>query len=241
MTGHDVLLRASTLMALPVVTLAGEDVAQVKDVVYASDTGELAGFTLNGRGLFSGPLRKSLPWANVHGLGPHAVMIRDEAQLADRGALRGDKGSGGGGRVLGTSVITDSGRNLGTVTDVILSVSGGRSDAVGYEINPNDGSVSRRQFVPLPDALAVSGEALMLPDAAVEFIRDDLAGFGAAVDEFRSRLHGPTGSAPGTVVPFRHEPIPTSAFFTITKNSSKSKKLRRSFSDYSGERFSFKT
>lgn len=186
-TESSVLLRGAELVKLPVVTMAGDAVAQIKDVVYSSATGELAGFTLNGRGLFSGPLRKSLPWANVHGLGPAAVIIRDETSLADRKALRGET-EAAGGEVLGASVITRSGRNLGTVTDVILSVGATTTDAVGYEMSPTDSGAPRRQFVPLPDALAVSGEALILPDAAVEFIRDDLAGFGAAVEEFRSRL-----------------------------------------------------
>lgn len=184
-----VLLKAADLVKRPVVTLSGEDVAQIKDVIYSSRTGELAGFTLNGRGLFSGPLRKTLPWENVHGLGPAAVMIRDESSLADRKALRGET-EGAGGAVLGSTVITESGRNLGVVTDVILAVGDTKTDAVGYEIDPVDASAPRRQFVPLPDTLSVSGEALMLPDAATEFIRDDLAGFGAAVEEFRSRLHG---------------------------------------------------
>jgi uncharacterized protein YrrD len=202
-----VLLKAADLVKRPVVTLAGDDVAQIKDVIYQSQTGELAGFTLNGRGLFSGPLRKTLPWENVHGLGPAAVMIRDESSLADRKALRGET-EGAGGSVLGSTVITQSGRNLGVVTDVILAVGDTMTDAVGYEIDPTDASAPRRQFVPLPDTLAVSGEALMLPDAATEFIRDDLAGFGAAVDEFRSRLRGhaaaggraPSPAAPETTV-----------------------------------------
>jgi uncharacterized protein YrrD len=190
-----VLLRAAELVKRPVVTLSGEDVAQIKDVVYSSHSGELAGFTLNGRGLFSGPLRKTLPWAGVHGLGPSAVMIRDESCLADRKALRGES-EGAGGAVLGSKVITESGRNLGVVTDVILSVGDKTTDAVGYEIDPADSSAPRRQFVPLPDALAVSGEALMLPDAATEFIGDDLAGFGAAVEEFRARLRGQRAAEP---------------------------------------------
>jgi uncharacterized protein YrrD len=192
-----VLLRAAELVKRPVVTLAGEDVAQIKDVVYASASGELAGFTLNGRGMFAGPMRKTLPWAAVHGLGPDAVMIKDESVLAARNALAGER-EGAGGSVLGSRVVTDGGRNLGRVTDLILAVGEGGTDAVGYEIEPTDEPASRRQFVPLPDTLAVSGEALLVPDAATEFIRDDLAGFGAAVDEFRERLRA--GAPPGSTV-----------------------------------------
>jgi uncharacterized protein YrrD len=199
-----VLLRAAELVKRPVVTLAGDDVAQVKDVIYSSATGELAGFTLNGRGILAGPMRKTLPWANVHGLGPAAVMIRDLSSLGDKKALHGET-EGAGGAVLGSLVITESGRNLGTVTDVILAVGDSMTDAVGYEINPSDDAAPRRQFVPLPDALSVSGEALMLPDAALEFIRDDLAGFGAAVEEFRSRLRG----VPASDASIPPEPRPT--------------------------------
>jgi uncharacterized protein YrrD len=194
-----VLLRAAELVKRPIVTLAGDDIAQVKDVIYSSLTGELAGFTLNHRGMFAGPMRKTLPWENVHGLGPAAVMIRDQSSLADRKALRGES-EGAGGAVLGSIVFTESGRNLGTVTDVILAVGDSATDAVGYEINPSDDSAPRRQFVPLPDALSVSGEALILPDAATEFIRDDLAGFGAAVEEFRDRLRAAHASAEPTAV-----------------------------------------
>nr|WP_269329885.1 PRC-barrel domain-containing protein [Kineosporia babensis] len=184
------MLRAADLLKRPVVTLAGDDVAQIKDVIYSSGSGELAGFTLNGRGIFAGPLKQTLPWSNVHGLGPAAVMIRDLDSLADRQAFDGEL-EGAGGVVIGSMVLTHSGRNLGVVTDVILDVREKSTDAVGYEIEPSDKTAPRRQFVPLPDTLSVSGEALILPDTALEFIRDDLAGFGAAVDEFRSRLGRP--------------------------------------------------
>lgn len=205
-----VLLRAAELVKRPVVTLAGRDVAQIKDVVYSSGTGELAGFTLNGRGLFSGPMRKTLPWAAVHGLGPDAVMIVDESRLADRKALAGET-EGAGGGVLGSRVVTDGGKLLGTVTDLILSVGSGAGDAVGYEIESADEAGARRQFVPLPDTIAVSGEALVVPDAATEFIRDDLAGFGAAVDEFRERLRAgaPAGSTVTATPPSGTSPTPT--------------------------------
>jgi hypothetical protein len=46
----------------------------------------------------------------------------------------------------------------------------------------------------------VSSEALMLPDAATDFIRDDLAGFGAAVEEFRTRLRGRGQDSPSPEV-----------------------------------------
>ena len=69
------LLRASELAGRVVVTFAGEDVAQIKDIVYAANGGEIGSFTLAGRGLFAGPLKVALPWAKVVALGPDAVMV----------------------------------------------------------------------------------------------------------------------------------------------------------------------
>lgn len=190
-------MRAREIMKRPVVTLAGEDIAEIKDLVYAGEAGEVAGFTLNGRGLFAGPLKTALPWSAVHGLGRDAVMVTGEDVLEERTAVvERSARSGAGGDVLGSRVLTDSGTDLGEIVEVILSV-GERADVVGYEIDSSEalGKDGRKLLIPLPDALSVSGEALMVPAAAVEFVTDDLSGFGAAVDAFRARLRENEGSA----------------------------------------------
>lgn len=192
-----VLLRSSEIIKLPVVTFAGEDIAQVKDVVYAANGGQVGGFTMNGRGLFAGPLNRALPWSGVVGLGPDAVIIAGGDALTDvESLLTGAASSGAGaGDILGSQVLTDDGTALGVVVDVVIGVSGGgdsQADVVGYEIDPSDalGGGKNRLFIPLPDTLAASGEHLMVPAAARDFVTDDLAGFGAAVDDFRRHLSG---------------------------------------------------
>ncbi|BFO17621.1 hypothetical protein SHKM778_40090 [Streptomyces sp. KM77-8] len=70
------------LTTLPVVTLGGDAVAHVKDTVFDPEAGRIASFTLTGRTLLSGPLPRDLPWAAVHCLGRHAVMVRDEERCA---------------------------------------------------------------------------------------------------------------------------------------------------------------
>lgn len=191
-----VLLRASEIAKRPVVTFAGDDVAQVKDIVYVASGGEVGGFTLAGRGMFAGPLKTGLPWASVAGLGPDAVMVPDEDALVPVGAVVDGASSTAAnasrGDVLGSQVLTDSGTALGAVVDVIIEVTGqastgGRADVVGYEIQPVERR-SARLLIPLPVTLAASGEHLIVPASATDFVRDDLAGFGAAVTEFRAQL-----------------------------------------------------
>jgi uncharacterized protein YrrD len=199
------LVRGKEVLKRPVVTLDGEDVAQVKDVVYAPDGGSVVGFTLAGRGLFAGPRSEVLSWSSVHALGRDAVMISGADALgppdqldadADdedggRGARRGRGGRGGRSNVLGARVLTDDGTDIGEVVDVVLQVDGA-ADVVGYELEASAalGTEGRKVLVPLPDTLAVSDEALIVPAAATEYVAEDLSGFGAAVEAFRRRLRG---------------------------------------------------
>ena len=65
-------------------------------------------------------------------------------------------------------------------------------DVVGYEIESADAESTQaaRMLIPLPDTLAASGEHLIVPASAIKFVRHDLAGFGAAIEEFRAHLEG---------------------------------------------------
>lgn len=189
------LMRTSEITKRPVITLDGEDVGQVKDIVYSAGGGAVGGFTLAGRGLFAGPLDKALPWSSVSALGNDAVMIADDDALEPLEALFDESASsdGGAGNVLGSQVLTDDGTDLGTVVDVIVEVTHGgtgKCDVVGYEVESSEavGSGGDKVLIPLPDTLAASGEHLMVPASAKDFVRQDLAGFGAAVEDFRAQL-----------------------------------------------------
>ena len=191
------LMRTSEITKRPVVTLGGEDVAQIRDVVYSPDGGAVGGFTLAGRGLLAGPMRKELPWANVLAVGADAVMIRgDDALDTGQGVTAASASvDGGGGDVLGAQVLTDGGTDLGTVIDVILDVpttGGGECDVVGYEIQASEalGTKGTKLLIPLPQTLSASGQHLMVPASAQQFVSQDLAGFGASVEAFRAQLGG---------------------------------------------------
>ena len=200
------LMRTSEVASLPVVTLAGDDVAQIKDLVYSADGGAVAGFTLAGRGMLAGPLKQGLTWSNVTGLGPDAVMIADTEVLQPvetviSAATSTTSQVGSGGNVLGDRVLTDAGLDLGKVVDVVIEFDNGDAgpcDVVGYEIEASEslaaktskGSKHVKLLVPLPDTLAVSGEHVMVPASAEGFVTQDLAGFGASVQAFRSQLEG---------------------------------------------------
>jgi sporulation protein YlmC with PRC-barrel domain len=189
-------MRASDIAKHPVVTYAGEDVAQLKDIVFSAGGGAVGGFTLAGRGRFSGPSKQALPWTSVAALGADAVMIVSDSALVPTQSVLDDAAASGGsgGDVLGSQVLTDTGVELGTVIDVVLQVgdSSEQCDVVGYEIEAAEALKTRGTtlLIPLPDTLAASGEHLIVPASAEEFVADDLSGFGAAVTAFRAHFEG---------------------------------------------------
>lgn len=188
MTAPALLLRARELTGRPVVTLDGELVAEIKDIIFERTGGSIAGFTLRNPGLFSRSRKDALPWHGVHGVGRDAVMVPDESVLLRTSELASRK-EARKSDVLGDRVLTDNGRDLGRVVDVVLQ-GGTEMEVVGYEVEASEalGTAGRRVLIPLPDTVAVSGENLIVPAAATEFVSEDLAGFGAAVDAFRARL-----------------------------------------------------
>ncbi|MFI6857690.1 PRC-barrel domain-containing protein [Streptomyces sp. NPDC050416] len=191
------LRAARSLTTLPVVTLGGDAVAQVKDTVFDTAVARVTGFTLSGRGLLSGPLKQSLPWTAVHSLGHDAVMIVDAGALVDtpvavarRAALQG--------RVLHAKMLTDEGAEVGTVLDVV--VEGGTSGrvvgfriAAGKALTRGSGRRRHRVYVPRGETLTVSGRTLVIPADAVRYTADDLPAFAARVGAFHEGHEGRGG------------------------------------------------
>lgn len=184
------VVRATELLRQPVVTMSGDDLAEVHDVVYDPDRGGLVGFTLNKRNLLRGKLRQLLPVDAVRSIGRDAIMVDSADALTDVADVPEEIVEASPDRnVIGAMVLTNEGTKLGEVADVIISL-GGRAEAVGYELGGTDVGHrgGRPLFIPLPEQISISGDALIVPQEVDHFVRDDLSGFGAAVSDFRAQL-----------------------------------------------------
>ncbi len=191
------LVKATELVGLPVVTLGGDDIAEVKDVVY-EPTGRLVGFTLNKRGFLSGRLKQILAVDEVASIGRDTVMTDTEEALTDKSDAPESVEAAADRNVIGASVVTNAGTKFGEVVDLVVSV-GGKTEAVGYEL-ASTGDDARHVFLPLPEQLSVSGEAVIVPSGLDDFVRDDLTGFGSAVERYREDhgFHHASGGASTT-------------------------------------------
>ena len=153
------ILRAGDMVGRPVVSLAGERLAEIKDVVFDRKSGELLGFTLNDPGFFSGPRDDGIPIEAVHGIGDAAVMVAGPHVLVRVDSIV-TANERRGNNVLADQVLTEEGAEIGEVVDVLLDPSHRPPKVVGYEVEAQDGHTVT---VPLDDAVAVSGEKLVVP------------------------------------------------------------------------------
>lgn len=179
------LVRATDLIGRPVVTLTGEDVGEVKDVVLGLENVALLGFTLRKHNVLGGPLRESLPWSGVHAVGADAVMIESNGDLSEE-QLTPKRATD---TVIDIDVLTDHGDRLGRLTDVVIET-GEPSVVVGFEIQfeRDEPHQDRRVLVPIGEMVSVSGRALVIPDAAASYVSDDLTGLDAGLAGFRQQL-----------------------------------------------------
>ncbi len=180
------LMRATDVTGLPVVTIdGGDDIAEIKDVVYDASSHSLIGFTLNKRGWFRGNLRGVLSATDIEGIGADAVMVRDEDALTATEAPGAALAEPDSQRdVMGNRVLSSDGTDLGQITGVVLST-GVDPAAVGYELTDAAGE---DLFVPISAQMAISDTNLILPAESTPFVRNDLAGFGASIASYRADL-----------------------------------------------------
>ena len=168
---------ANSMVGLPVYTLEnGKRIGSVKDVIYDSEHSIILAFTLEEYGIFS-THRWVLPFMNVKSIGQDAVMAENEnAFVKEKDApniaqiLKHRDG------IANKSVITESGSDLGNVTDVLVNESTGR--AVSYEVTGGFAKDigSGRSYVAALDAKVVGKQALILPDEVETMLQTQTPG-----------------------------------------------------------------
>ena len=168
------LLRGKDVSGFPVVDVStGDDVAEVRDLIFDPSQGLVTGFTLGKRGLFGGRRREVLPAEAISSIGTHAVMVESVDAITDPADAPHEVASSveRSADVSNDMVVTESGRELGRVRDVVLS-GGGRPRVVGFEIGGGDAGDG---FVPIGTHTAVSASALIVPDGVEHRVRSDLS------------------------------------------------------------------
>lgn len=151
---------------MPIMTLeTGRKLGNVKDIIFDPVAGRLEALTIESNGFF-GPKRWFLLTENIRSIGEDAIMVDTGRALRNSDNARREADIVDLNNTLaGKTVVTENGDILGSVSDVYIDADTGK--ALRYEVSGgavSDVGSGRRVF-PVPEALVVGPDALVVPDS----------------------------------------------------------------------------
>lgn len=184
------VIRAKELGGRAVVDVdAAEKLGQIDRIVLDTDGRRVAGFVVSrGGSVFGGGEHLTVSADSVHAVGPDAVTVRRGANVDNDSLLDGLPRVSD---IVGRKVVSDQGRLLGTVDDVLIDETDGR--IVGYSLAGADlddklrGLISKEQhddgrtpFLRADADLKTGKDLIVAPESAVSVDWDTPARSGDA-------------------------------------------------------------
>src|SRR4051812_35846095 len=139
------MIRASELAGRAVIDVdAAEKIGAIDKLILDPDGKRVAGFVVSrGSSLLGNKQPTTIPSSAVHAIGPDAVTVK-QAELGTSDAGRLDA-LPRGSDVIGRKVVTEDGRYLGKVDDVLIEREDGR--IFGYVLSDHKGK-GKRPYLP---------------------------------------------------------------------------------------------
>lgn len=124
------MYKGQEIIDLPVINLeTGKEIGNVKDVVFDPNQEAITGLIINGGSWLQG--NRMVCYEKLHGIGEDAVTIEDDSALAEPDEIK-ECLNGADGNVIGAKVVTNDGKELGNIEDIVLNSNSGEIDS--YEI-----------------------------------------------------------------------------------------------------------
>ncbi|BDP40972.1 hypothetical protein DAETH_09410 [Deinococcus aetherius] len=157
------MIKGKELLGRPVIAIdSGEKIETARDLVFDHQANEVLGILVDEGGFFRAA--KVVPFEAIRSIGEDAIMVdstesvtstRDDGRLAD---VLDSKVS-----LVGMTLLTTDGQNLGKIADVFFDEHSGRVE--GYEATGGIFSdlSSGRTFVPAPEHVQIGEDAAIVP------------------------------------------------------------------------------
>ncbi|MFC5847732.1 PRC-barrel domain-containing protein [Deinococcus petrolearius] len=168
----------------------GERIEKVHDVVFDPQGNQVLALLVDEGGWFSAA--KAVPFERVRSIGEDAIMIGspdDVTTTREDGRLKEALSSKVS--LIGMTLLTSDGRNLGRIADVFFDEHSGRVE--GYEATGGLFSdlSSGRTFVPAPEQVQIGHDAAIVPDSVAAAMEEgEPGGIRGALNSAGSSLSG---------------------------------------------------
>lgn len=170
------------LIGKPVVTLdTGTQIGETHDVVYNPREGRLVGFTLlQGVSLFSKGQTYWLPADDIRALGEDAITINSSEMVVRVEGDVNDYAAQAGQGVLGKKLMTEDGKFLGAIDDVLIERLS--KNVVAYEVS---GGVFQDMYkgqtdVPIQTVTSIGADVVIVPPFVQDIVETPKGGLVAA-------------------------------------------------------------
>ncbi|KQR35963.1 PRC-barrel domain-containing protein [Deinococcus sp. Leaf326] len=170
------MIKGKDILGRNIIALTtGERIEKVHDVVFDPQGNQVLALLVDEGGWFSAA--KAVPFERVRSIGEDAIMIggpddvtttREDGRLKD--ALNSKVS------LIGMTLLTTDGRNLGRIADVFFDEHSGRVE--GYEVTGGLFSdlSSGRTFVPAPEQVQIGHDAAIVPDSVAAAMEESEPG-----------------------------------------------------------------
>ncbi len=193
------MIKGKEILGRNIVALSsGEKVDSVRDVVFDHQGNQVLALLVDEGGWFRAA--KAVPFERIRSIGEHAIMIgspedvttsRDDARLGD--ALESKTS------LIGMTLLTTDGQNLGRIADVYFDDHTGA--VVGYEATGGlfaDMS-SGRAFIPAPSEVQIGADAAIVPLSVAAAMNENPGGLKGAIKSVSDAVTGTVQHASDSV------------------------------------------
>ncbi|HEX8550880.1 MAG TPA: PRC-barrel domain-containing protein [Abditibacteriaceae bacterium] len=171
------------------------ELGKVRDLIFDHDTDELLAILVSEKDLFGLIDAQVVPWSEVRAIGPHAVMVPSPDSKIKAGDFPRVRDVMNRETALsGTRIVTQDGRELGTLADMYIDDETGK--IVGYEVSGgffSDTMSGKRFMDAIPDMPIGKGVAVVPSGVADHFEQQKSAepgGLSGAAHSAGEKLSG---------------------------------------------------
>ncbi|MEJ7654211.1 MAG: PRC-barrel domain-containing protein [Chloroflexia bacterium] len=191
--------KGKELTGLPVMTFAeGEQIGKVKDILFDPEQNRVVALLVDEGGWFSSA--KVVPWQNVKTVGVDSVIVPDKSAVVKvdddpyiKRIMENDN------ILAGTKVMTEDGRDLGTIGDMLMDDSTG--EVVGYEVSGGvfSSTLKGKKFMPAPETISVGKDVAFVPSDVGDQMQAQTGGIVGAAQSAGAAASSGISSAASTV------------------------------------------
>jgi len=167
--GEERTRRRRDTLGLPVLKLdGGKKMGEVRELIFDGERKSLDGVLIKEDTLLSGG--QVVQYSDIHSLGLDAVTLRKGSEVLKWGDLkkRREQASQAQGwpepeKLLGKRLVTEAGRDLGMIDDLIFDAEEGKLE--GYELSGGliKDVVDGKGFVPVPEQVILGTDTVIVP------------------------------------------------------------------------------